>query len=84
MQVMEISCVGFLMQITGNQAKRQVDGTWETPAAEEVIRAAGMKLVADYIGQRQAIAVQWVDLRSLLEVCVRETGYEGAGQKQRF
>ena len=36
----------FLRQITGNQARNQPGRTWETPAAEEVLRVAGTNLSA--------------------------------------
>ena len=39
-----------LRNITGKWEKMQAGETWETPAAEEVLRAAGTKLVAEYIG----------------------------------
>ena len=71
--------MGFLRHITGNQVRSQVDQTWETPAAEEFIWVVGMKLVAKYIGRRQATVSQWVDLLPLLELCARETGYDGGG-----
>ena len=71
--------MGFPRQITGKWAKWQTDRTWETLEMEEVLRVAGMKLAAEYIGLRQAMVAQWVALRPLLEVCVMETGYEGRG-----
>ena len=49
---------------------------------EEVLRAAGTKSAAKYNGLRQATVAQWVVLIPHLEVCARETGYKGRGQKQ--
>ena len=39
----EVTHVGFLHQIMGNEARRQADGAWETPVDEEVLRAVGMQ-----------------------------------------
>ena len=35
-----------------------------------------------YIGRRQATVAQWVALRPLFEVCAREKGYEGGGNRR--
>ena len=52
---------------------------------EEALREAVAKSAADYIGRQQAMVAQWVALRPLLEVCSRETVYEGGGgRKQRL
>ena len=61
----------------------QDGGSWETQAAEEVIRAVGMQSAATYIGRRQATVSQWVALQPLLEVLMRETGYEGGVRKRQ-
>ena len=53
--------------------------TWETTASEELLRLEWMKLVAEYIGQRQVTVSQWVDLLPLLKICVRGTGYKRGG-----
>ena len=67
--------MGFLRQITVKQARRQSEGSLETPVAEEFLRVSGMQSVAKYFGHRQAVVAQWVDLDLLLEVYVRETCY---------
>ena len=54
--------MGFLSQITGKRAWRQAERTWETPAEEEVLRAAGTKLEAYYVGHQKAKVAQWVAL----------------------
>ena len=67
--------VDFLRRITGKQERFQADGSWETPAYKNVIQAVGMKTEAMYKFYRQAKVVQWVDLQTLLEVCIQETSY---------
>ena len=49
MRLMEGSHVGFLRYITGNHARRQANGEWETPAEEEVLKLVGTKLEDEYI-----------------------------------
>ena len=46
-----------------------------------MIQAVGMQSQAMYKGYRKAKVAQWVDLRPLVEVCTRETRYEGGGSK---
>ena len=53
MSMVESDHVGFLHHIMGNWAIRKSDGSWETPSAEEAIRAVGMQSVATYIGRLQ-------------------------------
>ena len=81
-RLVESTHKGFLLQIMGDQVRQQGDGSWETPAAEEVIQAAGMQSVDMYIGRLQATVAQWVDLQLLLEVCTWEIGYEGGIQEE--
>ena len=42
MRIVESNHVGFLLQIMGNRERRKSDGSRETPADEEVLRAVGM------------------------------------------
>ena len=51
-------------------------------AVEEVLEKAGTQYLGDYIDRRQATVTEWVALRSILEVCDRETGYEGRGRRR--
>ena len=75
----EVDHVWFIMHITRKQAQCHFDRTWETPAEEEVLRAAEVQSEAKCIGCGQATVVQWVALHPLLDVYMRETGYEGGG-----
>ena len=70
----------FLSQITEKRAQRKVDGTWVTPKAEVVREAAETQSTISHIGKRQRTMAQWVVLRPILELCARETGYEGGGE----
>ena len=71
----------FLQMITVMQARWFGDRTWETTGAEGVREAAGTQSMRIYIEQRQETVLQWVALRTLFEVCTRETGCEGGGGK---
>ena len=62
----------FLRQITGNRARRRTDVTWVTMEAKEVWEAAGTQSAATYIVCRYRTVAQWVALRLIFEVCVRE------------
>ena len=75
--------VGFLRHITKNQVRRKSNGSWETPAAEKVIRALVMQLAATYIRHRKEKVAQWVSLRPLLVVFTQENSYEGVARKMQ-
>ena len=45
-------------------------------AAEKFLEKVGTQSLGTYIEGRQATVTEWVALRPILEVCVRETGYE--------
>ena len=74
----------FLKMITGKRVKQLEDGTWETPGEEVIREAAGTQSDRIYIERRQATVAQWVALRSLFEVCVRDTGYEVGGMMRKL
>ena len=44
-----------------------------------MLQAEGTKPLQYYINRRQATVAEWVALRPILEVCEKETGYEGGG-----
>ena len=68
MRDMERHPMRFLRKITWKRAMCQVKRTWEIPAAEEVLRAAGNNSESDYIGRRQAMISQWLALHPFLGV----------------
>ena len=72
----------FLRQITGNQARRIVDGTWKTPEAGVVQEAAGKNSAMAYIGRRQATTEKWVVLQPIFEFCKGEKGYTRGGRRR--
>ena len=48
-------------------------------AADRVLKKEGIQSLGDYIDRRQETVAEWVALRPILEVCDKETGYEGGG-----
>ena len=51
-------------------------------AAEKVLEKSGTLSLGTYIERRQAIVAEGVASRPILEVCDRDTGYEGGGRRQ--
>ena len=49
-------------------------------SAEKVLEKAGTQSLGNYINRRQATVAEWVELRPILEVYNRDTGYEGGGR----
>ena len=74
--------VGFLRQITGQRAVRREDGTWRQVEEDKVFKKTGTQSLGNYIYRRQTTVAEWVTLRPILEVCDRETGYEGGGRRR--
>ena len=72
--------VGLMWRITRQRAVRQKDGTWRQVEAETVLEKAETQPLETYIDRRQATVAEWVTLCPILEVCDRETGYEGGGR----
>ena len=64
--------------------KRQRDGTCIRAAAARVLKEAGIQTLGAYIEKRQAAVAEWVDLRLVLEICDKETGYEGGGGRRKL
>ena len=61
----------LLKQITEKRELRNIDGTWATLEAKELLGAAGIKTATTYPDHRQGLVYQWVDLRAIFEVCER-------------
>ena len=74
--------MGLLRQITGKREVRRKDRTWRQVAAENVLKKTGIQSLGAYIDRRQKTVAKWVALRPILEVCNRETGYEGRGRRR--
>ena len=63
--------------MTGQKAKRKRDGICRIKAPTKVIKEAGTHTLEEYIEKREEIVEEWLGLRPILEICDRETGYEG-------
>ena len=74
--------MGLLRQVTGQKAKRQRYKTWRGASSSRVLKDAGNQTLGTYIDKRQATVVYWVVLRLILNICNRETGYEGGGRRR--
>ena len=68
--------VGFLIQVTGQTAKRQRYGTCRSVVAASVLKGEVTQALRTYIEKRQEKVAEWVVLSPILEVCNRETVYE--------
>ena len=69
---------GFLQKIMVNRARKNPDGAWVTPAASAFLEASGMQSEATYIGSRQGVVSQWVEMRPIFEIYARDKYYEKA------
>ena len=58
---------------------QQEDRTWQQVAANIFLEKAGTQPLGTYIYRKQAIVMEWVAFCPILEVCDRETGYDGGG-----
>ena len=72
--------VVFLSQITGQKENRQRDRIWKIEAAAKVLKGMGTQSLRAYIDKCQETVAEWVALRTTLEVCDKEKGYEGGGR----
>ena len=44
---------------------------------KKVLQGARTQPLQTYVDRRQTTVAEWVNLRPIFDVCVRETGYEG-------
>ena len=72
--------MGLIKQITGNREVQQMDGTWKCVATEKVLKEAGNHSQGAYISKRQTTVAEWGALKSIMEVCDKETCYEIGGR----
>ena len=56
------------------------DGLGRKVAEDRVLKGAGTLPLHTYLDRRKAKVAEWVALRPIFEVCVKETGYEGGGK----
>ena len=69
--------MGFLGQVTGKKMQLIGDDSWWRVAEESMLQAERTKTINNYIDKRQSTVAGWVALRPILNVCAKETGYEG-------
>ena len=44
-----------------------------------MLKGAGTQTLSKYVDRLQATVAEWVAIRPIFDVCVRDTGYEGWG-----
>ena len=69
--ILEGAHTGFLKQVTGNNARRQWDGSWRREGADSMLQAAGIQLFRMYIDRRQATVAEWVATWTILKFAQR-------------
>ena len=47
---------------------------------EKVVQGVGKQPLQTYLDRGQATVAEWVGLRTIFDVCARETEYEGGGK----
>ena len=75
--------MGFLRHMAGHKENWQRKGTQRSKSADKVLKESGTQTLGAYIDKRQATVAEWVTLRPILEICDRETGYEGGGRRRK-
>ena len=71
--------VGLLQPVTKSKSKRLRDGSWRKAAAKKFLQGAGTHLLRTYLDRRQVTVAEWVALRPIFDVCVRDTRYDDGG-----
>ena len=69
---------------TGNKVKDKVtEGrVVEEGGDKKLLQGMGTQPLQTYLDRRQVTVVEWVDLRPIIGVFTRDTGYEGGGELQ--
>ena len=57
-------------------------GSWRKVVVDRVLQGLVTQPLQNYIDSSQATVAEWVALRSILDVCARDTGYKGGGRLQ--
>ena len=65
---LEVVHVGFLVQVTGQNSKRQMDDTWEIAAEVRVLKEEGTQILGAYIDKQQVTVAEWVVLSPILDI----------------
>ena len=70
------SACGFPAIDKNSKSKRLRDGSWRKATAKKVLQRADTQPLQTYVDRRQATVSEWVALRPIFDICVRDTGYE--------
>ena len=70
----------FLRQVAGMTNQKLGINTWHKEGVERVLQETETKPFRGYTERRQATVAEWVALRPIFEVFVKETGFEGRGR----
>ena len=78
---MERALSGFLhgaaRRLTGRQARRGRNGTWNYPSLEGAMREAGLTDIGKSTANRQNTVAQYIATRPLLDLCKEDRAREG-------
>ena len=66
-------------RMTGMMPKRKSDGTWEYPDSAEVLKAACLHTVEDYITVRRRTVMKYVVERPIYKFCREAERQRGSG-----
>ena len=69
-----LSCSCREAHDTGMMPKRKSDGSWVYPDSEKVLKAAGLRTIAHYVGVRRATVLRYVSKRPIYELCIETNG----------
>ena len=72
------------MRIIRKQTKRRVYGSWEYPPPETEMEEAGFEEMGAYVPKRQNIVAQYIETRSVLELCEEMVWRSGAWVTRRW
>ncbi len=67
--------------MTGMMPLKKRDGLWVYPDSEKVLEAAGMHMIAHYMGVRRAHILQYVSERPIYKLCMEASQKRGTGRK---
>ena len=81
MRTLEGFHVQAARRMTGMMPERKSDGSWVYPDSEKVLKAAGLRMIAHYVGVRRATILRYVSERPIYELCMEAKRKRGTGKK---
>ena len=69
LRILEGFHVGVAQRITGMMPKKKSGGSWEYPDSAEVLKAACLHTVSDYIQVRRHIVMKFMSERPIFQFC---------------